>query len=398
MPQKHNDINHGVDPELIRRYLAGELDDKAMHLLEKQALDDPFLADALEGYASYAPDQQVHLADLEKRLEQRVSRKSRIVPLVLRWSAAAAVLLLAAVGLRMLWQTPAPVKKDIVKVQEPTPDTVAPSAVMDEVGPVAADIPKPLAKRQAAEKKEDRAVFKSQNADVAAAEEEAPAVAMASVPAPAPGVALRKAKEKDDNKAFFADSVSTAWGIARSKKRTIKGKVTLFSSAEPLPGAQIVLAGTTTGTITDPNGNFTIQADTGNALLKVAMIGYESDKFIVASNENNVKIGLKESSASLQEVVVTENNRREYAAPGPQGGEQAFKEYLEENVHRPAAVKGKVKVSFVVKSDGTLEDFKIIKKLHPDCDKEAIRVIMDGPKWKPASDGKDTRVKVTVRF
>ncbi len=48
-PKKH------IEPtaDLIRRYLAGELDDKTMHALERQALEDPFLADALEGYGQY---------------------------------------------------------------------------------------------------------------------------------------------------------------------------------------------------------------------------------------------------------------------------------------------------------------------------------------------------------
>jgi len=415
MPQKHNDINHGVDPELIRRYLAGELDDKAMHLLEKQALEDPFLADALEGYASYVPDQHIHLADLENRLEKRVAKKSRVVPMLLRWSAAAAILILAAVGLEMLWKKPASVRQDIVKVQE-KPDTVVPSAVMDEQGPVVIDNVKPLPKKPAApvEDKKDSKV----ETDYAA--EEAPAVAMAT-PAPAPALS-RKAQEVEVVDSVKADEPALhkyfSTDAAKEKKRdlsaslspskrTIKGRVTLFKSSEPLPGAQIRLGNTTTGAVTDPNGNFTILADSGVALLNVNMIGYESNRIVVASNESNVKIGLTEASSNLQEVVVSGYGRVDddespaYQGPTPEGGKREFKSYILKSVRYPitaGGVKGKVRVSFVVKTDGTLTDFKIIKKLHPDCDNEAIRVIMAGPQWKPASDNKDTRVKVEVPF
>ena len=40
---------HRDDIMQIKKYLAGQLDARAMHQLERRALDDPFLADALEG-------------------------------------------------------------------------------------------------------------------------------------------------------------------------------------------------------------------------------------------------------------------------------------------------------------------------------------------------------------
>ena len=66
MPDKHSNNKPEVSQELIRQYLAGELDDKAMHALERQALDDPFLAEALEGYAGHEPDQSAQLGELQQ--------------------------------------------------------------------------------------------------------------------------------------------------------------------------------------------------------------------------------------------------------------------------------------------------------------------------------------------
>ena len=116
MPDNHAH-NKPVSEELIRQYLAGELDDKAMHALERQALDDPFLADALEGYAAHNPDQSAHLADLENRLEQRMNRdKGKVRIMYYRWASAAAILLI--LGLSFIWINHQELthRKDIAKV------------------------------------------------------------------------------------------------------------------------------------------------------------------------------------------------------------------------------------------------------------------------------------------
>lgn len=88
-----------VDILQIRKYLDGELDASAMHRLERQALDDPFLAEALEGYQKASSGQQVNLDDLQLRLKQRTGkREARIIPFRYM-SAAAAVLIVCTVGL-----------------------------------------------------------------------------------------------------------------------------------------------------------------------------------------------------------------------------------------------------------------------------------------------------------
>ena len=53
--------NKKADISQIRKYLNGELNATAMHQLEQDALDDPFLMDALEGYEVNGKDQQANL-------------------------------------------------------------------------------------------------------------------------------------------------------------------------------------------------------------------------------------------------------------------------------------------------------------------------------------------------
>jgi len=60
---------------LIQQYLEGELDEKAMHELEKQALDDPFLADAIEGYSATDVPAGTSLSFLQRQLAERIAQQ-----------------------------------------------------------------------------------------------------------------------------------------------------------------------------------------------------------------------------------------------------------------------------------------------------------------------------------
>jgi hypothetical protein len=88
----------------IEKYLKGELPARDMHDLERAALEDPFLADAIEGltlHATLEPPAPVgqDLTDLQERLSRRVSEDRRRPPLILRpLTLAAAVLLLLGIG------------------------------------------------------------------------------------------------------------------------------------------------------------------------------------------------------------------------------------------------------------------------------------------------------------
>lgn len=433
MPDKHNDIKHGVDPEQIRRYLAGELDDKAMHLLEKQALDDPFLADALDGFAEHAPDQRIHLADLESRLEQRVAgKKERKLPVYYRWAAAAAILLLIGVGLTQLWQLPE--KKEVAKA-EVLRDSVAAGAVINENGAVVEPKPDqvlsdikppspapavtlPSAEKEKATIQRDDAPtgnIKSDEVVAAAPVQEAPAFAKAkksemvmmdtvadrsymAAAVPAPG--------KD--KSVMLRGIVPGTHVTPSSpapKRMLQGRVT-DANNDPLQSVT-VMSSTDNAVITDQDGKFAIQVDsTKDAQLSIRYIGFESKKLKVDEKENNLTIAMNEANNRLDEVVVAYGNTKRKQriadrAPVPVAGFDDYQKYLIKNVKYPASAgdtRGNVKVRFTVNADGTLSHFKVIRKLQPDCDTEAIRVIKEGPSWAPASNGKSAKVEVEVPF
>ena len=92
-----------TDISLIRKYLDGELDARAMHQLERRAQDDPFLMDALEGYERAGSDQLKQLDELAGRLRRRIEPKQkRIIPLNFL-AIAASVLIIFTIG--GLWLT-----------------------------------------------------------------------------------------------------------------------------------------------------------------------------------------------------------------------------------------------------------------------------------------------------
>jgi iron complex outermembrane receptor protein len=78
---------------------------------------------------------------------------------------------------------------------------------------------------------------------------------------------------------------------------------TVSDSSGPLPGASILVKGTTNGAQTDLDGKFTIRNVGSNAVLVVSYIGLKTQEVNVAG-KSSVKVILKEDSAELKEVVV----------------------------------------------------------------------------------------------
>ncbi|MBL7732476.1 MAG: carboxypeptidase-like regulatory domain-containing protein [Chitinophagaceae bacterium] len=89
----------------IEKYHRGQLSAKEMHAMEKAALEDPFLADALEGFAVPGANVMADLADLKNRLGNRLAEEEekKVVPLKgarkpFPWFRAAAAVVIIAGG------------------------------------------------------------------------------------------------------------------------------------------------------------------------------------------------------------------------------------------------------------------------------------------------------------
>lgn len=84
---------------------------------------------------------------------------------------------------------------------------------------------------------------------------------------------------------------------------TVTGKI-LDESGAGLPGATVVVKGTTSGVVADFDGNFSITVPSEQSVLVFSFIGYESQEQIV-QNRSLITVQLSLSESSLQEIVVT---------------------------------------------------------------------------------------------
>jgi len=92
-------------------------------------------------------------------------------------------------------------------------------------------------------------------------------------------------------------------GMAYAQQITIKGLVTAAGD-EPLPGVTVVVKGTVTGTITDIDGNYTLNAPNESAILSFSFVGYKTQEITVGS-QTTINVVLEADVMGIDEVVVT---------------------------------------------------------------------------------------------
>lgn len=89
---------------------------------------------------------------------------------------------------------------------------------------------------------------------------------------------------------------------AQAQDRKISGTVTDATNGEPLVGANILVKGTLTGTVTDFDGKYTLTVPSGNSVLVFSYIGYDTQEITLgASNSIDVQLA---AGKVLEEVVV----------------------------------------------------------------------------------------------
>ena len=206
--------------------------------------------------------------------------------------------------------------------------------------------------------------------------------------------------------------------IHPAKEIKVQGQVLEKSTNAPVVGASVIIKGTTSGTITDLDGNFVISMPVG-ATLSVSYINMKTKELTITEKLigkiKSLKVYLEgEITTKTQEVVVVGYGGGEEASdevpvfrvveemPEFPGGMGECLKFLGKNIKYPveaqkAGVQGKVIVQFVVEKDGIIANPKVVRSIDPDLDGEAIRVISIMPKWNPGMQkGQPVRVKYTV--
>ncbi|MEM9856057.1 MAG: TonB-dependent receptor [Bacteroidota bacterium] len=102
---------------------------------------------------------------------------------------------------------------------------------------------------------------------------------------------------------FFVLFVFIGTSNVHAQERTVTGKVTSVDDGAALPGVNVVLKGTSTGTVTDIDGNYTISIPSGNATLVFSFIGLTSEEVEIGSR-SIVDLQMTSDVTQLSEVVV----------------------------------------------------------------------------------------------
>lgn len=360
-----SDLNNDIE-----RYLNGEMTPKEMHALEKKALSDPFLADALEGGSLSGEHFSKDVKAINKRIQPAKSYTLRI---------AAGVVVLISVGLYLFW--PAEEQQQIVKQEE-----------VQKVDPAKIDS---VVQEEVPAKKDER-----------------------------PAIALKKKKTSEPTTEptqqpatiVTPDSIPESMLTEEVQVETIPahviaGTVTTSEDNLPLPGVSILIKGTTQGTTTDVNGHYSLEVPDSSSLV-FSFVGMQPTEMSVA-NKATADVKLSEDVSQLGEVVIARAPipRPDMETPDiklaePTGGLRAYDKYLEDNKRYPQQaldndVKGRVIVGFDVGISGELSNFVVIRSLGHGCDDEVIRLIKEGPAWKPTTESNvpvESTVHVKMKF
>lgn len=412
----------------LEKYLDDSLNGKDRHALEKKALDDAFLSDAVEGGESIpAEDFSSDVARLKKQITVKSSR-SWFTPLRI---AAGIIILLGASFMIYFLGSDQP-------GQLASEEATSGENEMPGIGKVADTTLITMAKPDA-DKKTQPELSKSVAGKKAPVNTEASGAGSKTKQteeiSEGEDNPVMLAEEKDDTKADDRQTeISTAQsapvqrsdlrkkeansiaGVSADKsykldQQVVDGNV-LAEDGSPLPGVNVIIKGTSQGTVTDTNGYFVLHTVDKKQPLVFYFIGMKSEE-IAPGEKNHLQIMLKEDVAQLSEVVVTGQSLNDDLAENPViktaapvGGIKAYNKYLENSLQYPQQaldnkIKGKVTVSFTITQSGVLSDFTIVKGLGYGCDDEVVRLVKEGPKWVPTtvnSTPVDTEVKVRVKF
>lgn len=408
--------------ELLRRWIAGELNARGERELMLLAQQDSFLQEAMEGYVEHSEiDHVAALSRIRKRLQNTEDRK--VIPMIF-WQRIAAVIvfvLIAGAGIWYFNQPDMQIAEERSRNETVQPEAASPvvNSEDDREEPSAKSIPEPqetqaltppppveepkvVEKLKSAKKDAPPATEKEADffADVMLEEEETKA---ADDTAPNDFADLSLIEEPQ-----FIPATRTNPGFDMPKVplREVSGKV-FDDLGEPLIGATVLAPELNKGTVTNYEGYYQLALpDTFKGNLQVNYVGYQSKQFNL-TDSNQYQIVLDQSAVALDEVVVTGYEKRRVqevtsamttAEAGaktdqddfmakPVSGYQVLTEYISKNMQKEEifirGIRGTVTLNFTVDANGQPSEFEVIKSLCSFCDEEAKRLLRDGPKWQP---------------
>lgn len=411
------------------KYLKGELSREESYSFERDLEADPFEMEAMEGMEQATVGElEEDLLSLHATLQKRLKRRRRRT----YYSIAASVASLLIVGTVFLniyninpksdfestsgeetflheepaAQGAARVQEEkfvgqIISEEENDMEQEVPDQQKELAGDVAPDRDEMVVYEekalQAAEVVSDDAAVLAEDVEMVSEEAEAPAPV-------ADEVMVLEAQPKSSRKKSRAQDLPAQYSTGR-----VSGIVVSSEDMEPLPGASIMVKGSDSGMVADMDGRFTVVTDQQVQTTVIASyVGMETSEYQLAGGAEN-QVVMQPDLATLNEVVVIEydadkkayatgavqtvkldKEESKYSGAEPEGGLEAYKMYIEEQIRFPAGVtiskREIVVLKFNVALDGSISQIKTLRSPGDPFTEEAIRLLKEGPSWNPAKD------------
>lgn len=430
----------------IEKYWKGQLSNSEMHALEKAAMDDSFLADALEGYKnSLAPADDINI--LKDKLAERISASAKIASINTKkfyWlKVAAAIVVLVGIGL--LAQQIFLSKKDnsIAKTENLTP---AKSETANPEEQVKVDTITNLLKadKQVDKKINNKVVIVndgrgaeikstvSDSVNLKFSTEKPEAEKLDEVvvaAAPKQSEANKEEKKKNEIIALSGKSSKSETAsnnkleeVSKQKQQaggamnkssdyfTLNNKFiykVVDDQNNPVPFANVSNTKDNVGTYTDIKGMFNLISSDSVMDVKIKSLGYNAANYRLLPANTPGNLVLQEDMQARNEMLaknrkVVSSRAREETTEliEPEVGWESYNTYVLNNINIPDDIakdkpKGEVELSFQVDKTGTPVNIKVTKTSDcKQCDEAAVKVLKQGPKW--SRKGKNSRTIVSI--
>jgi hypothetical protein len=412
-----------LDIDVLEDYLDGRLDAKTMNRVEREALEDPFVAEALAGLSASPKRSLASLSILQKQLNERIAEQKHVKKQsVITWQrlsiGSAAAVLFITVGI-VYWMNQVNYNKSLHSSKK-VDVVIAPSKEQDgtlSTQQIPEAIPVPQEEVLAAIKKTKT---------------------KAVVPSPTMAEDRIASASSSANLQMSRSSAATAFSAMAAPNSTevVSGQVIDEATGKPMTGAY-VYARDVNGNLkvvaaVDVNGQFSFRKDSSilDTSISVSYVAYNTKVLPIGSNQP-LLVKLKESTNSLPNDVVIRgyvkrskettlgsstlvsgkdvkdipvgnveqllqgkvaglNIQNQKGVPTiqshPVNGWDYYYMYLTNNNKFKALPRvGKpVELSFTIDTAGQPQNIKVRKGISSEYNKEAIRLIKEGPKWLPS--------------
>ncbi len=431
----------------IEQYWNKKLSPAEMHALEKAAMDDPFLADALEGYhSSKNPGEELRI--LKERFHKKTGAAAAIIPVHRKrygWlRIAAAIIVLACTGLliQQLVFKNNNGSSPIVNVEEAKDNKINEATTSNSTGRPANETVSAEASTQSEpvkpQKESSKAITNNAVAltnddtikfNINKTTDDKLVKEVTELKNEEVVTKAAEKKESREEKLSEANAVTSVPGFADKENAGIKSKALkqdYYSQAgmlnnrytyrvvdaqnNPVPFANVTNTRDKVGTYTDIKGEFNLVSSDSVLDVQIRSLGYNSENYRLIPSKQTNNLILKEDAVARNQMDlyqgrgrVSNVSRKDSAEiEEPEVGWGNYNTYVENNIKIPDNLRAKntlneVELSFDIDNAGHPVNIRVTKSSQcKECDDEAIRLLKEGPKWKKRGKKARTTISISV--